>query len=205
MCARNGQFVRPYYVLLKKVGGQNETAKRVVVHRHTIPAFIPMQRLERAYLPSSSSAEDQAGEGNLKPWKTKPQNLPGFIRVLRRNLTSWHLRRDAIIHLREKLGARLPEERTHPEDHTGVGAGEKDWPLPVNDMGLVSLGPTSLEARYIRLEWDDGRVGRFKVSDRGRVERAVVIGDRGRDKALEGILTGGDGRIEGVIRRLNGS
>lgn len=186
-------------MLLRRVG---QREKRVVaVHRHTIPAFIPMQRLERVYLPSS--AEARQDEENLKPGKPKPQNLPAFIRILRRNLASWHLRRDAVLHLREKLGVQPPDEETHPEDDTGADAGEKDWSLPINDIGLVSLGPTSLEARYIRLGWEDGRVGRFKISDSGRVERAVVIGDRGRDKVLEGALTGGDGRVEGVIQRFN--
>lgn len=205
--------MKPYYVLLKRAGpegqgqgqgeGEEEDAKRLRVHRHTIPAFIPMQRLERVYLPFATGDENE--DDALKPWKTKPrpQNLASFIRVLRKSLTAWHLRQDAVVHLRERLGVRPSDPEDDPDgDQDGKRAGEDKWTLPDNDIGLVSLGPTTLEARYIRLEWEDGRVGRFKVSDSGRVERAVVIGDRGRDKGLESVLTDGEGRVEDVVDRL---
>lgn len=205
--------MNPYYVLLKRDGAEGEDqgdTKRLRVHRHTIPAFVPMKRLQRIYLPLSTTGdEDGDGDRNeeetLKPWKTKPrrnQNLASFVRVLRRSLTAWHLRQDAVVHLRERLG--VPSDQDGGQDGNQGGKEDQDdkWTLPDNDLGLVSLGPTTLEARYIRLEWDDGRVGRFKVSDTGRVERAVVIGDRGRDKGLESVLTDGQGRVEDVIDRL---
>lgn len=45
VCARNGRFVRPFYVLLKRVTG-HDGQRRLRIHRHTIPAFISMQKLE---------------------------------------------------------------------------------------------------------------------------------------------------------------
>jgi central kinetochore subunit Mal2/MCM21 len=136
--------------------------------------------------------EDETGDGSevLKPIKAKRQDLSEFVRHLRRELTAWHLRRDSIAWLRERIGI----------------ADEGDEELEgreTNDSSILSLAPTSIEARYARLEWRDGRVGRFKLSNSGRVERAVVIGDQGRDKRAEEILTGGDGRVESLPGRLS--
>ena len=168
-----------------------------------------MEKLERKYLPAPSQTRQQEqGEGEeeeeLKPWKkkkrpTRKPDLHAFVRTLRRELVSWQKRRDAVGLLREKLGVRNQD----PDSEQDIFSGVKDegW-LPINSMGLASLSPTALEARYVRLEWEDGRVGRFKVSNTGMVERAVVIGDQGRDKLLEGAMTGGDGRVESVLDRL---
>ncbi|EYE96099.1 uncharacterized protein EURHEDRAFT_411251 [Aspergillus ruber CBS 135680] len=207
VCARNGRFVRPFYVLLKRVTG-HDGQRRLRIHRHTIPAFISMQKLERIYLPTPSQTADQEqGEGaeeeELKPWKkkrpTRKPDLHAFVRTLRRELVSWQKRHDAIGLLREKLGVRNQD----PDSEQDVFSDVKDggW-LPINSMGLASLSPTALEARYVRLEWEDGRVGRFKLSNTGMVERAVVIGDQGRDKMLEAAMTGGDGRVESMLDRL---
>ena len=226
ICARNGRFAKPYYVLLKRVPGttegkQGKQQRRLRVHRHTIPAFISMQRLERVYLPIPASDAGQAGqeedeELNLKPWKRKQksnnnrkQDLHAFVRALRRELVAWQLRRDAIGFLREKLGVPAHNQDETDANDTASASNQNifseekgDGWLPINSMGLVSLAPTALEARYVRLEWEDGRAGRFKMSNTGIVERAVVIGDRGRDKVLETAMTGGDGRVEGVLDRL---
>ena len=205
-------------------GKQGKQQRRLRVHRHTIPAFISMQRLERVYLPIPASDAGQAGqqeedeELNLKPWKRKQksknnrkQDLHAFARALRRELVAWQLRRDAISFLREKLGVPTPNHHEPDANDTASASASNqnifseekgDGWLPINSMGLVSLAPTALEARYVRLEWEDGRAGRFKMSNTGVVERAVVIGDRGRDKMLESAITGGDGRVEGVLDRL---
>lgn len=210
---RTGRFVKPYYMLLRREPGHDDE-RRLRVHRHTIPAFISMEKLEMLYLPvPSTSRAPGNGEGaeqseiDLKPWKyrnktTRKQNVHALVRELRKELVAWHFRVDAVDMLREELG--LSSDSSHgnglsllPED------AKSDRPL--SSLGIVSLSSTSLEARYVRLEWKDGRVGRFKISNSGLVERAVVIGDHnGRDKALEDALTGGDGRVEGVLGRLRG-
>jgi central kinetochore subunit Mal2/MCM21 len=194
VCARNGQFAKPYYVLLRQERVRGSNGKRLRVHRHTVPAFISMSKLESVFLsfpgPWKARADDDVEEENLKPWKeqTRKQDLRGFVRELRRELVAWHMRSDAVEFLREKLGLRdaVSGERASPVEGTGV----------------VSLTSTAVEARYVRLEWEDGRVGRFKLSNAGLVERAVVIGDAGRDKRTEDAMTGGGGRVEALLDRL---
>lgn len=220
LCRRDGRFGRPFYVLLKRVSGEGEGGRRLKVHRHTIPAFVSMERLERVYLPGSGSGSGsgftEGGEGEddateLKPWKkqaakSRKQDLQGLVRELRRQLVAWQLRMDAIGLLRETLGVVRRGVDDYQDDD---GAWERDFrdykeetKLAANELGIVSLGPTALEAVYVRVEWATGQVGRFKISNSGIVERAVVIGDDGRDKALEVALTGGNGRVETVLDRL---
>lgn len=211
VCARNGRFAKPYYILLQhersRAPGSGST-KVLKVHRHTVPGFISIAKLESVYLPRRGVSRDNGdgdGEGSsgededaepAKPWKksggsTRKQDLRGFVRELRRELVAWHMRVDAIDFLREKLGL--------------VGEGGKSLPFDVSpdrDTGIVSLAAVAVEARYVRVEWVDGRVGRFKLSNVGVVERAVVIGDEGRDKKGEDAMTGGDGRVETILDRL---
>lgn len=114
--------------------------------------------------------------------------MRGFVRQLRRELVAWHVRVDAVDLLREKLA--LMESSTNMNT------------TPVEGTEVVSLSSTALEARYVRLEWEDGRVGRFKLSNTGLVERAIVIGDQGRDKKTEEAMTGSGGRVETILERL---
>lgn len=203
VCVRNGRFAKPYYVLLRRERVHGKNARRFRVHRHTIPAFIALSRLERVYLPfpgsarktradeeeGSSDAEDEEVLKVPKGQRTRKQDLRGFVRELRRELVSWHLRSDAVDLLREKLGQGDGETLSSPSERE-------------SGTGIVSLAPTAIEARYVRMEWEDGRVGRFKLSNTGIVERAVVIGDKGRDQRTEEAITGGGGRVEGLLERL---
>ena len=234
---RRGQFVKPYYILLKQerikrpAASGEEAANddddsgidfetRLRIHRHTIPAFISTEKLAALYLPfpASSSAlvespnnnnDGNASESSLKPWKksattagTRRQDLKTLVRTLRRELSSWHIRVDAVDMLRQSLGFGEKEGLEHGIDEeqsadSSVQNGSK------NGLGIVSLSATSLEARYVRLEWENGRVGQFKLTNSGTVERAVIIGiDNRRDKVTENALTGGDARVEGVLDRL---
>jgi central kinetochore subunit Mal2/MCM21 len=199
VCTRNGRFAKPYYVLLKRerVRGSNE--KRLRVYRHTVPAFISIAKLESAFLPLPGSGRQRAEESeeedaeNLKPWKNRArkQDLRGFVRELRRELVAWHMRTDAVEFLREKLGL-VDESQSSLAERIS----------PVTGTGVLFLASTAVEARYVRLEWEDGRVGRFKLSNSGLVERAVVIGDTGRDKQTEDAMIGGGGRVEALLDRL---
>ncbi|KAL4873575.1 Cenp-O kinetochore centromere component-domain-containing protein [Aspergillus spectabilis] len=227
ICVRNGRFTKPYYILLRKLqtDKDDQDKVRVKIHRHTIPAFIPVDRLECIFLPDSSRVfgDSDGNRGNdtensgLKRKPTPPprkQNLQGLVREIRRELVAWHTRVDAIYLLREQLGiirrgvdVYPDEEEDGPWDRdmlVGVdfdsGVGESR--LRKNELGIASLSPTALEASYVRVEWADGRVGRFKISNSGLVERAVVIGDGGRDKALEAALTGGDKKVLTLLDRL---
>jgi central kinetochore subunit Mal2/MCM21 len=191
VCERSGQFTKPYYVLLRREKetrtGRNKSEKsppRLSVYRHTVPAFIPIDKLALRYLPVPRPQRRAAADDVEKPDATRKQDLKAFVHQLRKELAAWHLRRDSIAWLQEKLG--LSETDTNQK----------------NKSALSSLAATSLEARYARLEWRDGRVGRFKISNSGLVERAVVIGDQGRDKQTEDVLTGGDRRVESLVGRL---
>lgn len=209
IATRNGKFAKPYYMLLKRERDNTHRYRtHLRVHRHTIPAFIPMEKLERLYLPRDEETkdidvDDGESEPTIKPGKTKPsrtgkQDLYALVRELHKELVSWHWRVDAIDMLRDELGLSS-DTSTLPED----GNLGPDSVHSSKALGIASLSATSLEARYVRLEWADGRVGRFKVSNSGMVERAVVIGlDSRRDKILENALAGRDGRVEGVLDRL---
>ncbi|KAK2757259.1 hypothetical protein FQN54_004773 [Arachnomyces sp. PD_36] len=203
VCARGGTFNKPYYFLLKREGDGDGDRKLLRIHRHTIPAFIPLKELEEKYLPVPKRGGDGDGgeerDEALKPWKKRKQNLPRFVRELRRELVAWHLRRDAVEWIREELDlpgqAEGDGEGNEGGTSTGLSQGSERY-------GIVSLAATSLETRYVRLVWSDGRVGRIKLSNRGQVERAIVFGEDGREKAKENILIGGDGRIESLVQRL---
>lgn len=192
-----GRFVKPYYVLLRRVrdtssGTTNsQQQQRLAVHQHTIPEFIPLTKLAQRYLPlPRRSGQTEDGETVYKP--SPKQDLTAFVRHLRRELVAWHMRRDSIEWLQRRMGLSENDDERNDRDV-----------LPISGRSeIVALSPVSLEARYVRVEWRDGRVGRFKISNSGLVERAVVIGDRGRDKKTEAILTGGDGRIETLHERL---
>lgn len=194
VCLRDGSFTKPYYLLLKRAG---ENRKALQLHRHTIPVFIPLQQLARKYLPGP-----QSGDANvaLKPWKKRRQDLRKLVQELRRELVAWHLRRDAVAFLQEELG--ITNNNTGEESQTEPGLAQRDPNSASWKLGISSVSPTSIEARYVRLEWRDGRAGRVKLSNRGLIERAVIIGDEGRDKAIETAIVGGDGRVENLVQRL---
>lgn len=195
ICRRDGRFSKPYYVLLRR---DKRDEKRLRVHRHTIPAFISMEKLEHRYLPVPARGTD--GEvDEIRSSKTRKQNLSAFVRDLRQELVAWHLRSDAIDWLRERL--KLPRSGSSGSDSTQLGSLDEN--TSSNKLGIISLSPTSLEARYVRLEWDDGRVGRFKISNNGEVVRVVIIGDNGRDKRTEDAMTSGNRRIESLLERLS--
>ncbi|KAJ5572693.1 hypothetical protein N7450_009677 [Penicillium hetheringtonii] len=199
VCARNGRFVKPYYILLRQERGRTEKIKRLRVHRHTIPAFISVEKLQGTYLPSTSTRETASGSDSddAEPVKgygkagKKKQDLRAFVRELRRELVAWHLRSDAVEYLREKLGLSRDEKG---EEEIGERLR--------NDLGIVGFEATALEARYVRIEWEDGRIGRFKLSNSGKVERAVFMNDSGRDKQVEDAVIGGGGRVESLLERL---
>ncbi|KAL5332871.1 Cenp-O kinetochore centromere component-domain-containing protein [Aspergillus crustosus] len=228
ICPRNGRFTKPYYILLRKLRTDidNQFKIRLKIHRHTIPAFIPVARLERIFLPEFPHAltdsdgnrwNDTPAYGSKKkqPPLIRKQNLQGFVREIRRQLVAWHTRVGAVHFLREQLGvirrgvdAYPDEEEDGPWDRdvlVGVDPASEigESRLRKNELGIASLSPTALEVSYVRIEWEDGQVGRFKISNSGLVERAVVIGDGGRDKGLEAALTGGDSKVLTLLDRLS--
>ncbi|KAJ5459917.1 uncharacterized protein N7458_001469 [Penicillium daleae] len=185
VCVRGGRFAKPYYVLLRRVRMRGEKELRLRVHRHTVPAFIDMARVEGVYLPFPGAGKggdldgdsDVEGEEGVRRGKVGGKGGNKIYVDLCVNCVKLGLSEEGQID---------PSERLSPEARGGI----------------VALAPTAVEARYVRLEWEDGRVGRFKLSNAGIVERAVVIGDDGRDKQIEDEMTGGGGRVETLLERL---
>ncbi|MCJ1302595.1 hypothetical protein MMC08_005399 [Hypocenomyce scalaris] len=164
-----GKFLTPYYLLLNRPHTDSQALR---VHRHTAPSCIPLSALVSKYLPTPPPAA--AGTTPSKP--TKPQNLPRLVRELRREIVSYHLRKDAIEKLRDGL----------------VGA----------DGGVSDVKATDAELRDIRIEWTDEAVGRARIGKDGTVEKVVVVGEGGRSREMERKLLGGDRRVEGLAERL---
>ncbi|KAI1960373.1 hypothetical protein LOZ58_004096 [Ophidiomyces ophidiicola] len=182
---KGGQYCEPYYVLLKRTGSDKNALQ---VYKHTIPAFIPLEQLQAAYLPVPDVSLYQEDNPKVVP---KKQSLTKFVRALRQELVAWHLRRDAVDWLQESLGGIRD---TNHDQTLGQSLGA--------ELGIVTLRSASLETRLIRLEWRDGRVGRVSLSNKGYVDRAVVFDGQMRDKSMENILTAGDRRVETMIQRL---
>jgi central kinetochore subunit Mal2/MCM21 len=140
------------------------------------------------WLPSID--DDQVvGESTDRP----EQDLQGLVEELRAELVSWHARTDAVECVREELGLKRGVD--------GEDDDIADDSAPTQS-GITSLAATSLEARFVRIEWSDGTIGRLKLSDDGIIERAVVIGDEGRQKKLENMLVEGKARFDELTQRL---
>lgn len=129
--------------------------------------------------------------------RTQRQDLGRLVRELRRELVGWHFRRACVGRLRWEVGLGVGGGE--------VGAGERaTW--RGKGGGVKVIEALDAEVMDVRVEWVDGRVGRVRVDKGGRVERAVVLGARGRERAVErGIVCGvggAVGRLEGLGTRL---
>lgn len=149
------------------------------VHRHTVPPCIPLQHLAKIYLCSPV----QTGH----TWKVPKQALSHFVKALRSHIVSYHNRVAVITSMRRAF--RLNSSRGGDK---GKG----------RELTFSDISAADAEARHIRLEWLDGRIGRAVVNAKGMVVKCVVIGEEGRDRSTERAVLGGDGRIEGMARRL---
>lgn len=176
------------------------------MHRHTLPSFIPVKPLAHKYLPTPTASS--AAEAELKPWKAKKTDLQSFVRELRNEVAGWQMRVQGVVMLRAEFGIVGDETDT---SRPGVAKGSVEQiavditnDVPTEDPGRIveSITATSMEARYIRVAWIDGVVGRLRISDRGVVDRAVVFGDRGRERAVEIEIVRGNVKIEDLGQRL---
>lgn len=173
---QNGRFVRPYYVFLNKHHIDSRTWR---VHRHTVPPCIPLNALAKRYLlPLTKNGE---------ALEVPKQALPRFVKAVRSYIVAYHNRIAVIGGLRRSFGL----DKSIDEDKGKT-----------REPSLSDISAADAEARHIRLEWIDGRIGRVVVCSKGTVIKCVVIGDEGRDRRTERIVLGGDGRIDGIPGRL---
>lgn len=167
------------------------------MHRHTIPAFVALDRLEEEFLPLKDEDEGYTvgcTDGDQKP----KQDLHGFVRRVRHELICWELRRDAIELLKEQLEL-IPSKNADEDDEEMDDESQDDR---VGLYGIQSIEATAFEARQARITWTDGTIARIKISNKGLIERAVVVGENGRIRGVENLLVDGESRIEDLVQKL---
>jgi central kinetochore subunit Mal2/MCM21 len=190
-CSRIGEFEKPFYILLRRVEKGGDEWR---VHRHTIPAFVGLERMEDELLPLR---EDDDGTGKLRG-----QELHEFVRRVRHELVSWMLRREAIENLKVELN--LTSRKTSRDDEMNDNEDDDDESTAPQrgKYGISSIEATAYEARQARITWTDGTIARVKISNQGRIERAVVVGEQGRIRGVENLLVDGESRVEDLVGRL---
>ncbi|TVY53005.1 hypothetical protein LCER1_G007075 [Lachnellula cervina] len=181
----NGKFMRPYYVLLNKPFAGSE-GNLLRVHRHTVPPCIPLAVLAENYLPTGKGATGISTNGGKKAPGTKTQDIRKFVRALRREVVGYHNRISVIKGLRREF--RLDEK----ENRKGKG----------REKVISDISAADAEARQVRIEWVDGRIGRFTVDEGGSVVKAVVMGEQGRDREVERVLVGEMGGVGERLREV---
>jgi central kinetochore subunit Mal2/MCM21 len=195
-CSRSGTFQKPYYILLRRL---EEGGDEWRVHRHTIPAFVPLRRLEDEFLPVRDENEDMAAAEGLS---AKKQDLHGFVRKIRHELICWEMRREAIGLLKDELGLLPEADGDMDDDEEEMEDTNSSAQSPRGRYGIQSIEPTTFETRQARIIWTDGTIARIKISTRGLVERAVVVGENGRIRGVENLLVDGESRIEELVGKL---
>jgi central kinetochore subunit Mal2/MCM21 len=111
------------------------------------------------------------------------------VRSLRREIAHYHNRVTAISGLRDAFG--LTEKKVKSN---GKGKGK--------ELVIVDISAADAEAKHVRLEWADGRIGRIVVDDRGVVLKCVVTSGEGRDRLIERKVLGGNRRLEELVDKL---
>lgn len=150
------------------------------VHRHTIPPCIPLSSLVDRYLPNGKGS---VSIGSKEPGARK-QDLCRFARALRKEVVGYHNRVGVIKNLRKEF--KLDEKVSRK----GKG----------RDRVIADISAADAEAKQVRIEWVDGRIGRCVVGEDGDVRKCVIIGEEGRDFETERRVTRGG--MEGIGERL---
>lgn len=104
------------------------------------------------------------------------------MRELRRELVSYHLRLASIESLRSAVGLDPSGKRGR--------------------SGIKDISLADVEGRNIRICWRNGDLGHVKVGTIGTIEKCVVVGENGRERAVERRLLGGDGHVSGLAERV---
>ncbi|KAM7221000.1 putative cenp-O kinetochore centromere component [Rhypophila decipiens] len=182
----HGRFLRPYYVLLNRPWPDHP--RHVRVHRHTVPACIPLSGFAARCLPSPAAPSEDSGdgEGNIEKDKARPQDLEKFVSLLRRDIVGYHNRLTLVQDLRSAAGLDTKENdgrETGPD-------------------GLVNIAPVDPRANHILFEWADGRAGRLVIADDGEVIKMVVLNESGRDRETVASILGGIKHAEEIAIRL---
>lgn len=177
----SGKFIKPYYLFFNKPFPGSDLLR---IHRNTLPPCVPLESLVRQHLPTPKVA----GEG----LKGKRQDLQRFMAAVRREVVGYHNRTAVIKTLRKEF--KLDEEM----EKGRKGKGKQ------KEKVIIDVSAADAEAKQIRIEWVDGRIGRCVVGEKGEVKKCVVIGEDGRDREVERRVLGvsGECRMEEIGKRL---
>jgi central kinetochore subunit Mal2/MCM21 len=132
------------------------------------------------YLPNGKGSA-QIGS---KEVGVKKQDLRRFARALRKEIVGYHNRISVIKALRKEF--KLDEKVSRK----GKG----------RERVIADISAADAEAKQVRIEWVDGRIGRCVVGEGGDVKKCVVIGEDGRDWETERRIARGG--MEGIGERL---
>ena len=203
------RFIRPYFVMLNRPYAAAGHPRALRVHRHTVPPCVPLAALAARYLPAPGTSRkrvrddddggsDEDGDGRAASSTSggSKQDLPRFVRALRRELVRYHNRVAVIGDLRKAAGLE-GKRRKSREAAAAADEEEKD---PASS--IVDVSAADAEAKQIRIEWGDGKSGRLVMNDEGEVLKMVVQGANGQDREAVRQFLGGAVRIEEVSKRL---
>lgn len=148
------------------------------IHRHTVPPCIPIATFAAQYL-----APPKVDGDDVNPGK---QDLRRFTRSLRRELVSYHNRTSTLKSLRKEFKL---------DDKPGAkGKGR--------ERVIIDIAAADAEAKQVRIEWIDGRIGRCVVGDKGELVKCVVVGEDGRDREIERRILREGSRMKHIGERL---
>ncbi|KAH7037376.1 Cenp-O kinetochore centromere component-domain-containing protein [Microdochium trichocladiopsis] len=179
----HARFLKPYFVMLNR---PYTRSKALRVHRHTVPPSIPLGGLAARYLPAPKGdrQRDDRRQNEAR------QDLPRFVRTLRRELVRFHNRTSVISDLRDATTNREPD--------TSIMADG-------DDSAIVNIQAADAEAKQVSIEWADGRAGRLVMNDNGEIVKMVVQAEQGRDRETVRGFLGGATRVEEVVDRMKGA
>lgn len=217
ICDRAGRFDSPYYLFCVRAGDvEGPASQEFRIHRHTIPASVQVQEYEKQYLPLPDEGYGSENSVSSSAGGSRRQDLYGLVDRIRHDLVAWRLRQDAIEAIREQLG--LPTKKPHehlpgsytdasnkehqPDEERGEHVPIPDVEAPVGRFGVREFEATGVDARQVRILWSDDRLGRIKVSDTGRIDKAAVFGSEGHMRDTERVLTEGDATVFDLFDRL---
>lgn len=210
-----GKFVETYHVLFNRPSARHKTMLKI--HRHTIPACIPVRQLANKFLPQSQRDASSTTE----------QNLVKFGRVLRKELVSWHMRTAAVEKMRQEAGlpdkhaqeravakepvygqvlnAFVSDDEEEEEDEQNVDEEEEE---EEEESRKRRNGPVKIieidadmAARQVDIIWSNGQSATIEITKDGEIIKAVVRTEEGAK--LSDLETKAIGRIEGLIERLS--
>ncbi|ETS78500.1 hypothetical protein PFICI_10562 [Pestalotiopsis fici W106-1] len=170
------RFIRPYYVMLNRPYAKSQHLR---IHRHTVPPCIAISGLAARHLPASKLDKD--GQ------ETHHQDLPRFARALRRELVRYQNRITTIGDLRKAAGLGNSSTKRHGDEA----------------VAITDISAVDAEAKQVRLEWEDGRVGRLVMDDDGKIAKVAVQAGNERDRRRVRELLGGSTHIQDLVRHLN--